>query len=173
MKTCFHLKYSTASVLKHSMTECETQRHCGVSEPGLSVCVFLCTSVSGRTQGTVHAPGLSVQTAALCVCGLPVGSQRSCACQGVCHSLPADTLVICLLRLMLSCEHAHIQNTVLCIVNSVPKEMCLVLLSHVLLYVQSIILILEEMYGGLERPRWLIIFSRQQIEVLWSRNFKL
>lgn len=87
--------------------------HYGVPEPALTlhvraVCALVvCTGVSAWTQGTVHAPGLSVQTAALCVCSLPVGTQRPCARHGFCHCLPADTLVVYLLRLMLLCKHTH------------------------------------------------------------------
>ena len=83
----------------------------------IAACVCLCvvcTSVSMWAQGTFHAPGLSVKTAAFCVCGLPVETQRLSACQGFCNRLPADPLVVYLLSFVLLCQHSlcyyiHIQ----------------------------------------------------------------
>lgn len=96
-------------------TACETHTvaikvHYGVLQSALQMraacvcCCVVCTSVSRWAQGTVHAPGLSVQTAALCVCGLPVETQRLGACQVFCKQ-PADPLVVYLLCLMLLYKH--------------------------------------------------------------------
>lgn len=97
----------------NTTSSCETHRYkefYGVFEPALQmnaecVCCVVCTSVSRWTQGTVHAPGLSVQAATLCVSGLPVETQWLSASQGFCNCLPADPLVVYQLRLMLLCKH--------------------------------------------------------------------
>lgn len=88
--------------------------------------VVCSTCVLEGAEGTVHAPGLSKQTATLCVCGLSVGKglgagQSVCqsVCQIVCYRLPANTLVASLLTMLL-CNRQYITDTdtVLTIVTS-------------------------------------------------------
>lgn len=56
--------------------------------------------MTGRTQGAVRSPALSEATAALGEGNLSVGPQRSCAHLGVCDCLPADSLIVHLLHLL-------------------------------------------------------------------------
>lgn len=65
-----------------------------------------CTCVSGRTQGTLHAPGISVQTAALSVRGLLVRTKWIDA-HHISDLLPADVPIVYLLRFTLVCKHTH------------------------------------------------------------------
>lgn len=79
--------------------------------------VVCSTCVLEGAEGTVHAPGLSKQTATLCVCGLSVGKglgagQSVCqsVCQIVCYRLPANTLVASLLTMLLCNRHSTSQS---------------------------------------------------------------
>lgn len=126
METCLQAKYCSTSLHEYQCWQTTTPQtqlvkqkmrytdvYYGALEPALHlrvVCVRCCavsTGVSGRTQGTVHAPGLSIKAAALCVCGLPVETKRLGACHGFCNHLPANPLVVCLLRLMLLWKHTY------------------------------------------------------------------